>query len=550
MWATVPAPALDCSRGCASSRAAGTCASARSGGRRSIRRSCSDSCASAPTTGCCRRRSPVLDARLRRRRGRAARRRGPVGVGRPRARARPDGSCRGSGPPHRPISRSATSRRCSRRDGSGRRRGARDAVATILRGYARYPQLLRVLDRLGVETSRASRARPPRRRPGAAASRLARPRRDRALAERARLPRPHDAPRRDRARRAASRPRRAGGAGARRRPRAAPACGRCSTGLGIGAVAGDPPARPVEDALVARLTRSRLGEGRRVTWEGQAYRIDVGAAERNRIARVRGRDAQARLDAAWSIFALSDLRAVPDAADAAARLARVVAAARLDRTPAVDERLGLEARTAAAAARRLLERGRLERDWPELRRSLDDLGDALATEGAHRDGLRGEPGLGRGSAPDRARRLPPARLHQVVAHREPRRDLAGAQDPHGARRGVARGRQPSRARRCAGAGRLAASVAETARHGAEPQHGRPSLAGHDRCRVRLPAASPTTRSGSWSRRLHAARPGCAAVAAPTRRASSPRTPVRRRSARRWRRGWPMSTRPRWPASCR
>jgi hypothetical protein len=152
-------------------------------------------------------------------------------------------------------------------------------------------------------------------------------------------------------------------------------------GLGVGAVAGDPPARPVEDALVDRLTRSRLGAGRRVTWEGQAYRIDIGAAERDRIARVRGRDAQPRLDAAWSVFALSDLAGAPDASEALARLARVTATTRLDRAPAIDERLGLEARTAAATARRLLERGPVVRDWTEIRAALDDLGDALATEG-------------------------------------------------------------------------------------------------------------------------------------------------------------------------
>ena len=71
---------------------------------------------------------------------------------------------------------------------------------------------------------------------------------------------------------------------------------------------------------------------------------------------------------------------MPDAPDAIARIARVVALARLDRTPGIDERLGIEARTAAATARRLLERGTVDRDWPEIRRSLDDLGDALATE--------------------------------------------------------------------------------------------------------------------------------------------------------------------------
>jgi hypothetical protein len=131
---------------------------------------------------------------------------------------------------------------------------------------------------------------------------------------------------------------------------------------------------------VARLTRSRIGAGRRVAWEGQAYRLDAGAAERDRLARVRGRDAQPRLDAAWAIFGLSDQRMPPEASEAGARLQQVVAAARLDRTPGPDERLGVEARAAATAARRLIERDRVSRDWVEIRAALDDLGDALATE--------------------------------------------------------------------------------------------------------------------------------------------------------------------------
>ncbi len=254
-------------------------------------------------------------------------------------------------------------------------------IATILRGYARYPQLVRVLDRLGVDdvarlaalVQRAdglSQAATEWR--GHAAvirwqsalvfldhmARLGAIERDelhRALDALASPDPPH-----------ASR-------GTRGRALLA--------ALGVGAVAGDPPSRPIEDALVERLTRSRLGEGRRVTWEGQAYRIDIGAAERDRIARVRGRDAQPRLDAAWSIFAVSDLAGTPDASEALARLARVTAATRLDRTPALDERFGLEARIAAATAKRLLERGPVARDWTGIRAALDDLGDALATEG-------------------------------------------------------------------------------------------------------------------------------------------------------------------------
>ena len=254
------------------------------------------------------------------------------------------------------------------------------AVATILRGYARYPQLLRVLDRLGVDdvgrlVALVHRADGLARAAADWRGHAAVVRWQSALVFLDHMTR-LDAVDRDELHRAldalAAPDQSLASRGTRVRALLA--------GLGVGAVAGDPPSRPVEDALVARLTRSRLGAGRRVTWEGQAYRIDVGAAERDRIARVRGRDAQARLDAAWAVFALSDLRGAPDAPEAIARIARVVATARLDRTPALDERFGVEARTAAATARRLLERGTASGDWAEVRRSLDDLGEALATE--------------------------------------------------------------------------------------------------------------------------------------------------------------------------
>lgn len=255
------------------------------------------------------------------------------------------------------------------------------AVATILRGYARYPQLLRVLDRLGVAD--VARLAAVVRRADALAQPTAEWRGHAALVRwqsglafldyMARL----GAIEGDELQRAldtlADPPQAAASRGQRVRA--------LLSGLGVGAVAGDPPARPVEDALLARLTRSRIAAGRRVTWEGETYRLDIGAAERDRIARVRGRDGLARLDAAWSAFALSELRAAPDAADALARLTRVEAAARLNRVPVPDERLGIEARTAAAAARRLLERAEVARDWADVRASLDDLGEALATEG-------------------------------------------------------------------------------------------------------------------------------------------------------------------------
>ncbi len=256
-------------------------------------------------------------------------------------------------------------------------------VATIVRGYERFPQLLRVLDRLEVEDV-GQLAALVRRADGLRAA--ATDWRGQAAVirwqcavlfldymvrlgamERGELTRALDAL--------------GDGAGQASPPPSRGAQVRALlAALGAGAVAYDPPARAVEDALVARLTRSRLAAGRRVTWEDQAYRVDIGAAARDRIARVRGRDALARLDAAWAVYRLSDAPAPPEPAEVTAQLAQVVAAARLGRTPATDERFGIEARAAVIAARRVLERGRLSRDWGEIRAALDDLGDALATE--------------------------------------------------------------------------------------------------------------------------------------------------------------------------
>ncbi len=263
--------------------------------------------------------------------------------------------------------------------------GAEQAVdvATVVRGYPRFPQLLRVLDRLEVDD---------------VARLAALVRRAEALRAAATEWRGHAAVVRwqsalvflDYMLRLGAIDRdeltRALDVLARSQEAAAPSPSRGTrirallAALGAGAMSGDPPARAVEDALVARLTRSRLAADRRVTWEDQAYRFDIGAAERDRIARVRGRDGLARLDAAWTVHRLSDASAPPQPADLSAQLAHVVAAARLDRAPADGERLGIEARTAVAAARRLIDRGHLQNDWSGIRAALDDLGDALATE--------------------------------------------------------------------------------------------------------------------------------------------------------------------------
>ena len=257
---------------------------------------------------------------------------------------------------------------------------ARDA-ATALRGYARYPQLLRVLDRL--EVADPARLAGLVRRADALAdagggwrARGAVVRWQTAIAALDAMARLGAA---DRAEVEAGLDRLAE-AGV---PDGTPG-GRLRAllgALGVAGPAGDLPGRAIERALLTRLTRNTVAAGRRVTWEGLAYRIDVGAAERDRLTRVRGRDALPRLDAAWIALALAEPGGpATDAARARATLDAIVAATRLDREPDVDEALGREARLAAAAARRALSRPGAVPGTGDARTALEELGEALATE--------------------------------------------------------------------------------------------------------------------------------------------------------------------------
>ena len=251
-------------------------------------------------------------------------------------------------------------------------------VVTALRGYARYPQLLRVLDRIGVAD--VARVAALVRRADALAQGGADWRSRAAILRWQCLLTFLDVMARtgsiepdelDRALDALA------GGGDARTTRAARVRATIA-GLGIDATVADVMTRSLERALVARLTRSRLAAGRHVTWEGQEYRVDIGAAERDRLARVRGRDALPRLDAALASLALADAKAV--APDAAASLDALAAAARLDRPAAPDEEWAREARIALAAARRLLTSGGGRGDAARLRSALEDLGEALATD--------------------------------------------------------------------------------------------------------------------------------------------------------------------------
>ena len=256
------------------------------------------------------------------------------------------------------------------------------AAATVLRGYGRFPQLLRVLDRLGVDDPARLAALVRRAdaltQSGDWRSRAALVRWQAVLAildYMARLGSLEPADR-DRALAVLA----DAGAG--------PGVSRGARLRSLGAIADLPPdggdvqARPVEQALIARMTRSRIDAGRRVTWEGQPYLVDIGAAERDRIVKVRGRDGLPRLDAAWIALALADdagggAKAI--ASDAAATLGVITKATRLDRPTTADDVLDRDARSAAAGARRLLEAAGSGRVSPEARMALEDLGEALAT---------------------------------------------------------------------------------------------------------------------------------------------------------------------------
>jgi hypothetical protein len=139
--------------------------------------------------------------------------------------------------------------------------------------------------------------------------------------------------------------------------------------------------RPLEQALITRFTAMPAAAIRRVSWEGEAYRVDVGAAERDRLTRVRGRDNRPVLDAALLILEMSMAPAseARSAADVLSALTTIATAAGLDRSPAVDDDLGRVARDLLADTRRSLTRDRSSRPSAASRAALGDLAETLAT---------------------------------------------------------------------------------------------------------------------------------------------------------------------------
>jgi hypothetical protein len=138
----------------------------------------------------------------------------------------------------------------------------------------------------------------------------------------------------------------------------------------------DPANEALGTALVERLAASDAAVGRRVTWEDTQYAIDFAAAERSRFDRVRTRASRGWLDAAVAALHLAD--GLSDARDGRSSPADA------QRVQAVDsalsrltgEEFGDAARNAWASARRQLEQpGRRRRD--QTREALQDVADAI-----------------------------------------------------------------------------------------------------------------------------------------------------------------------------
>ena len=143
----------------------------------------------------------------------------------------------------------------------------------------------------------------------------------------------------------------------------------------------DPQEGTIGQALVERLAAWDLTPARPITWEDTEYRLDAAAAERARLERVRSRAARKWLDSALAALDLADRledtdRAVLPGAELARRVDVIIAAARLDSPATPEDDFGRAAREAASSARRRLS-GQGRPSSPRVSDALYDLADAL-----------------------------------------------------------------------------------------------------------------------------------------------------------------------------
>ena len=144
----------------------------------------------------------------------------------------------------------------------------------------------------------------------------------------------------------------------------------------VGARPADIESRAIELAIVERLATVKVPGERRVQWEGTNYRVDFSAAERDRLARVRGRDARPLIDAATVLAAWSARAPNAAPADALAALTPILAAVGVDRPIDADDEFGRLARVSAVKARRQLGEGR---PAASVLPAIEDLREAMAT---------------------------------------------------------------------------------------------------------------------------------------------------------------------------
>jgi hypothetical protein len=92
-----------------------------------------------------------------------------------------------------------------------------------------------------------------------------------------------------------------------------------------------PPSKDFESAVIAGLAgRSAPADAQRVTWEGQQYRLDLAAAERNRLRRVREKQLAPALDLSMQLsdalrLLLSDKVTLDDLQDVATQFSAIAA---------------------------------------------------------------------------------------------------------------------------------------------------------------------------------------------------------------------------------
>jgi hypothetical protein len=140
----------------------------------------------------------------------------------------------------------------------------------------------------------------------------------------------------------------------------------------------------IGQALIERLAAWELTPARPITWEDTEYRLDFAAADRARLERVRSRAARRWLDSALAALDLADRldglgdtdRLVLTGAELAGRVDAIIAAARLDSPTTSDDDFGRAAREAASSARRRLS-GQGRPSSPRVSDALYDLADAL-----------------------------------------------------------------------------------------------------------------------------------------------------------------------------